>query len=622
MPARADSLPSTSKTPPSLLASLAVLFDRPTRRKVALALLGTALTALAESLAVLLVAPLLQVVTGAPLDQGVLGELSAVLGHPDRGTLTLILVSVMVGAFILKDVATMGFRWWMLGFMYRQQINTAARLMDHYLRAPYELHLKRSPAEFMKTLGASLGVVYNSVVLGLMSAATDSLTIIAILIALVIAMPIPTAVMAVYFGLAALIFVRAMRPRVVRAQAEVLQASAESYRASFHAFEGVKEIKLRRAYRAFVREFHRANVKAATAGRTSTYIREIPKYVLEILFMVGVGLAVVIMSTMGNSAELLGGVGLIVAASFRILPSITRVTAAVTGIRAGYSALAEVTSEIKGTDTWSSDGDPSPRRLPFERELRVEDLGFRYAPDAPEVLHRATLRVPAGTSLALVGGSGAGKTTLVDLVLGLHTPTSGRITADGVDIADDPEAWQENVAMVPQDVYLLDATLRQNIAFTLDDALIDDDRVTEVVEKAQLTAMVAELPAGLETGFGARGVRLSGGQRQRIGIARALYRQPRLLVLDEATSALDNETEHRITRTIESLRGEMTIIIVAHRLSTVRKADALAYMRGGVIESVGTFDDVARANASFAHLVELGRLDIEPDQNPGPSNPG
>ena len=215
------------------------------------------------------------------------------------------------------------------------------------------------------------------------------------------------------------------------------------------------------------------------------------------------------------------------------------------------------------------------------------------------MLRGVDLDITSGSTVAMVGSSGAGKSTFVDILLGLHRPTAGSVTAGGISVFDNLPAWQRQLAVVPQDVTLLDESLRANIAF---DEELDDARMAEAVERAQLGDLVRALPQGLDTEIGERGVRLSGGQRQRIGIARALYRRPSLLVLDEATSALDNETERRLTETIESLNGTMTMVIVAHRLSTVRHADQLIFMSEGTVATVGTFEEVAAENDEFAHL--------------------
>jgi ATP-binding cassette, subfamily B, bacterial PglK len=252
----------------------------------------------------------------------------------------------------------------------------------------------------------------------------------------------------------------------------------------------------------------------------------------------------------------------------------------------------------------------SRERLLLQRELSIEHLYFRYPGTERNVLENIDQRIPAGSTVALVGSSGAGKSTLADLIMGLHQPTDGRVAADGVDICADITAWQRSIGMVPQDVYILDATLRANVAFGEAPDSVDEERLFAALARAQLDDLIRDLPDGVDTIVGERGGRLSGGQRQRIGIARALYLEPSVLVLDEATSALDSETERRITDTIESLHGQLTVIVIAHRLSTVRECDLLLYLEHGRIAAAGTFESVTAESRAFARLVRLGSLDV------------
>lgn len=242
------------------------------------------------------------------------------------------------------------------------------------------------------------------------------------------------------------------------------------------------------------------------------------------------------------------------------------------------------------------------------RELLVQDVRFRYPGTAEDVLSEVSLRIPAGGSFALVGASGAGKSTLLDLVLGLHQMQEGDLVVDGESVLARLPDWQRSIGLVPQDVFLLDDTIAANVAFGVPPAAIDRDRVQQSLERAQLKDFVENLPAGPETIVGERGARISGGQRQRIGIARALYIEPELLVLDEATSALDNETEARIAQTITALSGELTILVVAHRLSTIRNCDEIAFIEHGQITATGTFDGLRLTSPAFARLVSLGEL--------------
>jgi ABC-type multidrug transport system fused ATPase/permease subunit len=299
---------------------------------------------------------------------------------------------------------------------------------------------------------------------------------------------------------------------------------------------------------------------------------------------------------------------LFLAAGTRMLPCLVRLIAALSAISVGLPAMRMVVADLHEFPAPAVLPGPPTDRAPVGT-LTVENLTFRYPDTTEPVVRDVSFEVPHGSSLAIVGPSGSGKTTLVDLLLGVHTPTSGRVTVDGRPIQEFLAEWQTGVAMVPQDVFWIDDTLAANIAFGVPVEERDPARLEGAVQRAQLAELVASLPNGVETPVGERGLRISGGQRQRVGIARALYGDPQLIMLDEATSALDNETEHKVASTIAALHGDVTMIVVAHRLSTVRHCDQLIYMEDGRIEGRGTFDEVRAANAAFARLVELGSLD-------------
>ena len=235
-------------------------------------------------------------------------------------------------------------------------------------------------------------------------------------------------------------------------------------------------------------------------------------------------------------------------------------------------------------------------------------MSFQYPDGDKPVLNNITLDIPMGSSIAFVGGSGSGKTTLIDLILGLIEPTHGQVLKNGEPIHKDLRSWHQRIGYVPQDVFIADCTVTEAVAFGLEPHEIDVERVKYCLEVAALTEVVESLENGLDTKLGYNATRLSGGQKQRMGIARALYRNPSVLILDEATSALDNETEYKITKTIERISKDITVIIVAHRLSTVRNVDQLVYLSNGRIANQGTFAEVQQANAEFANLVKLGQL--------------
>jgi ABC-type multidrug transport system fused ATPase/permease subunit len=587
---------------------LGELLPASVRPKFAFSLAGSVLLSALDMLGVLAMLPLMQFIAGqSPEQAGALGFVYRTLGRPEDEVLLAVLAALVAGAFVLKDVVAVLFRRWQLHFMADQEVRTSTRILEGYLVGPYHWHLVKNTADKVWTVEFAVQIGFSTGISSALALVTEAATITLILGSLLLISPPVTLGAVVYFGLGAYLMQRLIRPRVLRAGRRNARASRITSRTSLQALGAAKEIKLRRAHAGFVDTYRAARSQGAHARASSTLLGELPKYALEILFVLGVVLLALYTGSTDGGGDGLVLLGVFVAAGTRILPSIVRLLSAVNGIRFAREPLHALVREHRNQRAAIADEqaevltDVVPRgRVSFEGV----SFAYRDAPDA-EVLSGVDLVIETGRSIALVGSSGAGKSTLVDLLLGLHQPTRGRITAGGLDIRDNLPGWQRGLAVVPQDVYLLDDTLRHNIAF---DEQVDPERLADAVTRAQLDDLVASLPEGLDTTVGERGTRLSGGQRQRIGIARALYRQPQLLVLDEATSALDNETERRLTETIESLSGAVTVVVVAHRLSTVRHCDELVFLSRGRVAGSGSFDEVAAANAEFAHLVRLGSL--------------
>ncbi|WP_210649291.1 ABC transporter ATP-binding protein [Nocardioides sp. SYSU D00065] len=583
------------------------LLDLDTRRKLLLSVGGSVVLSLLDVLGVLAMLPMMQYITDQDPDAGALGAVNGLLGHPEEEALVAALALIIVGAFVLKDVFALLFRRWQLTFMARNQVAIQARLLEGYLVGPYAWHLTKNTSDKLWTVGAAVGMGYTGGLSAALALLTEVLTIAFVFASLFFISPLATAAALVYFGIAGLVVQRGIRPRILRASQRNLEASKAVSKSSLQSLTAVKEIKLRHAQDPFVRTFASASEEGARASATATLLAEIPKYFLEIVFIVGVGLLAVGAAAGNTSGDSLTLLGIFVAAGTRILPSAVRLINALAGIRFARAPLAHVVSENRMLeDARNAELAARVTTTVPSGDVAVRGLTFAYDDQPDEdVLRGVDLDIPSGRTVALVGSSGAGKSTFIDILLGLHRPRDGSITAGGTSIFDNLPDWQRQLAVVPQDVTLLDETLRANIAFDED---LDEGRLAEAVHRAQLDDLVRSMPQGLDAEIGERGVRLSGGQRQRIGIARALYRRPAVLVLDEATSALDNETERRLTETIESLKGTMTIVIVAHRLSTVRHCDQLVFMADGRVATVGTFDEVAARNEQFARLVELGSL--------------
>jgi ATP-binding cassette subfamily C protein len=294
-------------------------------------------------------------------------------------------------------------------------------------------------------------------------------------------------------------------------------------------------------------------------------------------------------------------------AAFRLIPSINKIVGCAAQIKAAAAAVDDVAGEL-GRSALRAASAPPSAKFEFRDRLVIERLGYHYPGGKIAALSGVELTIRRGESVALVGPSGAGKTTLADVILGVLEPTSGRILVDGRDVLPDRRGWQAKIGYVPQSIYLTDDTLRRNIALGLPDALIGEAALAAAVRLAHLDGVIAQLPDGLDSMVGEHGVRLSGGQRQRVGIARALYHRPEVLVLDEATSALDNVLEREVGRAIATLGGQITMIVIAHRLSTARQCDRVILMKDGRVEDAGPFQELVARSADMRRLVELGQL--------------
>lgn len=592
----------------TLFRRVLVLFDAQTRRRFALATAGSVFLAFAEVGAVILVMPLMQLILNQPSSNGLLLFLKRLFGFPPVEKLAGYIAMMVFFGFLFKGLASLAIRWWTLGFVNSQGVRTSQQLLSYFLRAPISMHVQRGTADLLRMLNESVSSVYGQVISGGMNIITEAITIVAMSLTLLWFSPLPTIAVVLYFGLAGFSLQRWVKKHSIRAGEALIHNSYVTGQTALQALGGIKEIKLRNEQQVFVDRYGAARMNVAMALRLSSFLDSLPKYALELLFILGVGIMTVMAYVQDPSSGALSTLAIFAVAGFRVLPSTVRLLSSLNLIRTGTPALMLVERDLEAAARTKSTPVADAERLPFTRTVDFNDVHFRYDDGIDDVLAGIDLHLPAGSSLALVGSSGAGKSTMVDVLLGLQQPTSGSITVDGVDIADNIPRWQANLSMVPQEVYLLDSTLADNIRFSPVGEDHNDERLTKVIRQAQLDDLVAELPLGLQTHVGDRGTRLSGGQRQRVGIARALFRDPTLLVLDEATSALDNVTERKITDTIESLHGQITVVVVAHRLSTVRHCDQIAYMENGKIMSIGTFDEVRDRSAGFAKLVELGTL--------------
>lgn len=515
------------------------------------------------------------------------------LGNPDRKELLQVGLLFLVGVYAIKAVFLGFLAWRQARFAHNLQESLSFRLFAGYLRQPYSFHLQRNSAQLIRNIIGSVNGVTNVVQQGL-SLVSEVFVLFGFTLLLFTIEPGGALVVVIALGTAASVFHRFTRKRIERWGKDSQLNEGLRLQHLQQGLGGVKDVKLLGREEDFLKQFRVHNVRSTHVLEKRSTLQAFPRLFLELLAIAGLATLVLIMLNRGKPVDaLLPTLGLFAAAAFRLMPSINRVMVAVQSVRFSAVVINTVHRELKLTAV------PTPGATgvvaPLAKELRLEAIRFRYPGAERESLNLGALVVPYGASVGIVGGSGAGKSTLLDIVLGLLTPDQGTVRVDGVDIHRDLRGWQNQIGYVPQTIYLTDDTLRRNIAFGFPDEQIDEDAVLRAVSSAQLNRFVRELPEGLDTVVGERGIRLSGGQRQRIGIARALYNSPSVLVLDEATSALDGGTEQAVMEAIDSLSGNLTLLIVAHRLTTVRNCTFLVELDRGEISRTGSYAEITNS---------------------------
>ena len=528
----------------------------------------------------------------------------------DESGFLIFLTFSLLGVFILKNLTLLGFYYVKARFVAVNEALMAERLLKSYLDGAFPLHLSRNSSEFIRNITGSVTAVFSTVVMGFIDLTAELVLIAALGSVLLLAEPALTLGAAVILGAAILIFFSFSKHRFMAWGMQEQEVQGTILKSLQQGLHSIKEVKILgrqgfvlKSFRKPRRELVNVDIKIGTMSQA-------PRLWGETVVVTVVLLAVAYALLKGDaSADILSTLTIFAAAAFRMIPSMNRILSSMNAIKNGAHAVELVYHDIKTFEDNPDEGSiEEGRKLPFNDALSVEGLSFRYGENTDLVLEDINLVLPKGESLGLVGPSGSGKTTFVDIVLGLLSPTAGRVAVDDVDVFSALRDWRGQIGYVPQSIYLIDDTLRRNVAYGLSDDEIDESKLENAIRLAQLDELARTLPDGLDTRLGEQGSRLSGGQRQRVGIARALYRDPEVLILDEATSSLDAETEHEINNAIERLSGRKTLIIIAHRLSTVRKCQTLAFLKDGRLAGIGSFEDLNDQNETFRRLVELSQL--------------
>ncbi len=523
------------------------------------------------------------------------------LGIADHREFVVWFAGGMALFFVLKNAFFVGLSLVRAVYTHRSGAALANRLFRAYLHSPYTFHLQRNTAEVLRNVqGESKNVVEHVLVPGL-NFVLEVLVLAGLFALLIVAAPIVSLSAFGALGLVSGLFYVFVRRRLVEHGARSQRYQGEMIQTIQEGLGGVKMTKLLGREEYFSAKHYTSARGHAHASVVRQISSDTPRLLIETTAVAALLLiSLTFVARDRPLGEILPLLTLFAVASVRLVPSFNRITMAVNQMRYGHASIGVVYDDLRALERLPRDTvAPSTGAVRLTSSISLVGLRYRYPEAEEEALTDVNLTIEHGSAVAFVGPSGAGKTTVINVLLGLLEPTSGSVRVDGVDIRKDLRGWQSQIGYVPQGTYLTDSTIRRNVAFGVEDDDIDEEAVRRAIRSAQLETLVERLPHGLDSVVGEGGLRLSGGQRQRIGIARALYHDPRVLVMDEPTSDLDAETERRILEAVEGLRGERTIIVVAHRISTVRNCDELFYLHDGRLEASGSYDELLESSEGF-----------------------
>ena len=502
----------------------------------------------------------------------------------------LIALSFIIAViYVVKNVYLTFEQNAILSFSYRTRMNLATRLLTTYMNEPYTFHLSKNIAEMQRCLQTDTSQ-FMSLINSCLQLAVEFVTCLALGVYLFHTSHSITVLIGLLLGLCVFIFFI-----ISKKVSSKLGRQNEFYNAKLfqwinQSLGGIKEVKILQREKYFIDSYRTNYKKVIWGARVNELLAAVPKYIVETVAIVGLVLAIIVKLLFGHGAleTFVPQMAVFAVAAFRLLPSVGKINAYVNNLmytKASLDMIYQDLCEIEKNKPIEVEWEGKTENWKFMKGVFAEHITYHYPDSDTEVLHDITLEIPKGKTVALIGPSGAGKTTLADIILGLLPPVSGVVRMDDKNIYENLRSWRQKLGYIPQSIYLSDDTIRNNVAFGIYEDQIDDDAIWKALEKAQLKDFVQGLEKGLDTYVGDRGVRLSGGQRQRIGIARALYHDPEILVLDEATSALDSSTEQAVMESIESLQGLKTMVIIAHRLTTIKNADLIyEVVEGKVIQ--------------------------------------
>jgi ABC-type multidrug transport system fused ATPase/permease subunit len=501
--------------------------------------------------------------------------------------------------FFIKSVAAIWINYIIIRFSADQKIRLRSDLMDAYQSLPYATYLTRNSSEYIYN-AQTLVDQYGSIIQNLMRILSDSITAIAIIILLATSDPIPLILLVALLVVVMFVYDLGFRKNIKDLGRKTNTFATSMVKGINEGMEGLKEIRILGCENYFLRQVREGSEKSEHYSAHSAMISSVPRYLLEFIMIFFVVILVLLSLIFERSTqELLPTLGMFAIAGLRLLPAANIASSGLIQLRFTRDSVSRLYQDVVNLQSVIGDRGKGKENQELFRQLKIDNISFHYPNAKQDSLHKLSLEIRAGESIGLIGPSGSGKSTLVNVILGLLNPQSGAIKFNKNPLHDSLKTWNNHIAYIPQLIFLIDNTLKKNVALGVAEEDIDEDLLHQALEQARLAELVTQLPMGIETLLGERGVRLSGGQRQRVALARAFYHQRDVLIMDEATSALDNEVEREIISEIKRFKGEKTMIIIAHRLTTVQHCDRIYKIEKGRVIASGSPKEILRTPTYF-----------------------
>ena len=570
-----------------ILSKIRVIYNKKQKIKFCFLFFLILISGLLELVGITLIFPFINIVINPDIitSNDKLFYVYNLLGLKNTNSFLILIAAVLIATYILKNLYMFIVYYFQYRIIYNAQRDISYQLMNFYLKQPYSYHLGINSSVMIRTVTQNT-LDCSTFITNMISLLTEFIVFLFIVVLLffinkIIMIALTVLFIPIFFG----IFKSLKRKLKMYAQENVKNHSG-MIKWVQQGLGAVKDIKILQKEKFFTNKYYESATKYVSARKHYDILQQFPRLFIEtVVVVVILSIVTFLLSEDIKASTIISQMAVFAMAAFRLMPSMNRMQIALNSMMFFMPSLNTIYDDLKTNSNKNYNEYDENKKIDLQKDIVANNISFKYPNTKNYIFKDVSFRIPNGTSVGFIGPTGSGKTTMVDVILGLLNPTDGTITVDNVNIHKNKKSWFSNIGYVPQMIYLTDDTIKNNILF-YDDNSEDKEQLKKVIEQAQLKDFINSLPDGLNTIVGERGIRLSGGQRQRIGIARALYNKPSLLVLDEATSALDNNTEKYVMEAIENLYGKITMIIIAHRLTTIEKCDVVYELKNGILSKV------------------------------------